>query len=77
MLVVSDTGMGIPDADKPRLFARFFRARNAIHQAIPGTGLGLAIAYTIVQNHDGSIEVDSTESVGTTVTVRLPVADES
>ena len=77
VLVVSDTGMGIPDADKPRVFARFFRAGNAVHQAIPGTGLGLAIAQTIVQNHDGSIEVDSTESVGTTVTVRLPVADES
>ena len=56
-----------------KLFARFFRASNAIHQAIPGTGLGLAIVATIVQNHGGSVAVHSTENVGTTLTVRLPV----
>jgi signal transduction histidine kinase/CHASE3 domain sensor protein len=72
VLSVADTGMGIPAAEQPGLFARFFRASNAIHQAIPGTGLGLAIVATIVDNHGGSISVRSTENVGTTFTVRLP-----
>ncbi|MEV7625042.1 ATP-binding protein [Actinoplanes sp. NPDC089786] len=74
VLVVADTGMGIPEAEQQALFARFFRATNAIHQAIPGTGLGLAIVRTIIDNHGGSISVTSTERVGTTVTVRLPVS---
>jgi signal transduction histidine kinase len=73
VLVVADTGMGIPEPEQAALFARFFRASNAIHQAIPGTGLGLAIVRTIVDNHDGTIEIQSAENVGTTVTVRLPV----
>ncbi|HEU0128441.1 MAG TPA: ATP-binding protein, partial [Pseudonocardiaceae bacterium] len=72
VLVVADTGMGIPQAEQQALFARFFRASNAIHHAIPGTGLGLAIVRTIVDNHGGTITVRSTEKVGTTVTVRLP-----
>ncbi|NMO55132.1 HAMP domain-containing protein [Actinoplanes sp. TBRC 11911] len=71
-LSVADTGIGIPESEKQALFARFFRATNAIRNAIPGTGLGLAIVRTIVGNHGGTIEVDSTENAGTTVTVRLP-----
>ncbi|MFG1997177.1 ATP-binding protein [Actinoplanes sp. NPDC048988] len=74
-LVIADTGMGIPEDDKEALFGRFFRASNAIRQAVPGTGLGLAIVHTILGNHDGTIDVRSTENVGTTVTVKLP-ADE-
>ncbi|GAA0585582.1 hypothetical protein GCM10010172_83470 [Paractinoplanes ferrugineus] len=72
LLTVSDTGMGIPAAEQTALFDRFFRATNAIRQAIPGTGLGLAICQKIVDSHGGSIEVDSTENVGTTVRIRLP-----
>jgi two-component system phosphate regulon sensor histidine kinase PhoR len=72
VLVVADTGMGIPADEQEALFARFFRATNAVHHAIPGTGLGLVIVRTIVNNHHGSIEVTSTETVGTAVTVRLP-----
>jgi two-component system phosphate regulon sensor histidine kinase PhoR len=75
VFAVADTGMGIPAAEQQALFARFFRASNAIHLAIPGTGLGLAIVRTIVDNHGGSIGVRSTEKVGTTVTVRLPAAE--
>ncbi len=74
VLTVADTGMGIPAEEQQALFARFFRASNAVRQAIPGTGLGLAIIRTIVENHQGSIEADSTENVGTTMTVHLPVA---
>ncbi|AGL15887.1 multi-sensor signal transduction histidine kinase [Actinoplanes sp. N902-109] len=73
-LVIADTGMGIPPGEQDALFARFFRATNAIHQAIPGTGLGLAIVRTIVDNHGGRISVASQEGAGTTVTVQLPVA---
>jgi two-component system phosphate regulon sensor histidine kinase PhoR len=72
-LVVADTGMGIPPSEQESLFARFFRATNAIHQAIPGTGLGLAIVRTIVENHGGRIVVTSEEGAGTTVTVQLPI----
>ncbi|GAA0804504.1 ATP-binding protein [Spirilliplanes yamanashiensis] len=74
VLCVADTGMGVPDAEQGQLFSRFFRATNAIHLAIPGTGLGLAIVRTIVENHDGTIEMTSAENDGTTVTVRLPLA---
>ncbi|MEU4236296.1 HAMP domain-containing sensor histidine kinase [Actinoplanes sp. NPDC026619] len=73
LLVVADDGMGIPAAEQTALFDRFFRATNAIRQAIPGTGLGLAICQKIVDNHGGSIELASTEGVGTTVTVKLPL----
>jgi signal transduction histidine kinase len=72
VLVVADTGMGIPAGEQQALFVRFFRATNAIRHAVPGTGLGLAICRKIVDNHGGSIVVDSTENIGTTVTVRLP-----
>jgi two-component system, OmpR family, phosphate regulon sensor histidine kinase PhoR len=72
VLTVADTGMGIPQEEQPALFARFFRATNAIHLAIPGTGLGLAIVHAIVANHGGGVEITSTLNVGTTVTVRLP-----
>ncbi len=72
VLTVADTGMGVPDGEKHQLFSRFFRASNAVHQAIPGTGLGLAIVRTIVENHDGTVEMASVENAGTTVTVRLP-----
>ncbi|WP_305788162.1 ATP-binding protein [Symbioplanes lichenis] len=72
-LAVADTGMGIPPTEQQQLFARFFRASNAIHQAIPGTGLGLAIVRTIVDNHHGRIAVDSAEGEGTTVRIELPL----
>ncbi|HYN94124.1 MAG TPA: HAMP domain-containing sensor histidine kinase, partial [Pilimelia sp.] len=72
VLRVSDTGMGIPEADRDKLFTKFFRASNATHHAVPGTGLGLAIVRTIVAHHGGHVDLDSAEGVGTTVTVTLP-----
>ncbi|WP_433727193.1 ATP-binding protein [Actinoplanes sp. CA-051413] len=74
VLVVADTGMGIPAGEQKALFTRFFRASNAVRQAVPGTGLGLAIVSTVVDNHDGRIEVESAEGAGTTFTIRLPAA---
>jgi two-component system, OmpR family, phosphate regulon sensor histidine kinase PhoR len=70
---VSDTGIGIPDKDKEAVFGRFFRASNAVRRSISGTGLGLTIVRTIVAEHGGEVAVHSTEGVGTTLTVRLPL----
>ena len=72
---VTDSGIGIPPEDLPRLFERFFRARNATDQAIPGTGLGLAICCAIVEAHKGRLTVDSELGRGTTVTVLLPILE--
>jgi signal transduction histidine kinase len=74
VLTVSDTGLGIPAADRERIFERFFRTASATEHVIPGTGLGLTISKAIVEAHGGSIAVDSTEGQGATFTVRLPAA---
>jgi len=72
VLEVADTGIGIPEAEQPNLFREFFRAANARATAEIGTGLGLAIVRSIVQQHGGSIAVQSAEGRGTAFTVRLP-----
>jgi signal transduction histidine kinase len=77
ILEVEDTGIGIPQADQPRLFERFFRSSIADDQAIPGTGLGLAIVKAIVEAHGGRISIESREGKGTTFRVDLPLAAES
>ncbi|WP_104104969.1 ATP-binding protein [Arthrobacter sp. 08Y14] len=69
---IVDNGIGIPEADLPKLFRRFFRASNATSAAIPGTGLGLAIVQDIVLQHGGELDIDSTLGRGTTVTVQIP-----
>lgn len=68
---VSDRGIGIPPADRPRLFETFSRCSNV--GKVPGTGLGLAIVKRCVDLHHGSIEIDSEVGKGTKVTVILPV----
>ncbi len=73
VLEVEDSGLGIPEAEQEQLFERFFRSSNATEHAIPGTGLGLTITKAIVERHGGLIEVESTQNVGTTVRVRLPL----
>ncbi|PZD74148.1 Sensor histidine kinase ResE [Acaryochloris thomasi RCC1774] len=73
---VSDTGIGIPDTSLPYLFNRFYRVDPARRKsALPtssGTGLGLAIVQTIIENHQGHIQVVSRIQQGTTFTVSLP-----
>lgn len=71
-VAVSDTGMGIPEQDQHMMFTRFFRASNAIADAIPGTGLGLSIVRSIVANHAGEMDIRSVEGEGTTVAMRFP-----
>jgi signal transduction histidine kinase len=73
-LVVSDTGIGVPDDEQGQVFSRFFRASTATRRAIPGTGLGLAICHALVEQHGGSIEFRSAEGEGTEVVVTLPTA---
>jgi signal transduction histidine kinase len=70
---VSDTGIGIPEGDRERLFERFFRAQSALERQIQGTGLGLYISKAIVDAHDGRIGVESEAGQGTTFIVELPV----
>jgi signal transduction histidine kinase len=71
---VSDTGIGISDTDRERLFERFFRTQSALEREIQGTGLGLYISKAIVEAHEGRIGVDSAPGQGTTFVVELPVA---
>lgn len=70
---VSDTGIGIAQADKPRLFEDFFRAENARAMVGEGSGLGLAIVKEIVDRHGGRIMVESEEGLGTIFVVHLPI----
>ncbi|MEG4322790.1 MULTISPECIES: HAMP domain-containing sensor histidine kinase [unclassified Microcoleus] len=69
---VEDAGIGIPLADQERLFDSFYRAKNV--GIIPGTGLGLSIVKKCVDLHGGEITLSSEEGVGSTFTVRLPIA---
>jgi signal transduction histidine kinase len=73
VVTVRDTGIGVPEAEQRKLFDQFFRASNAIHQAVPGTGIGLTIVRSIVSNHRGTMELTSREGAGTTVIIRIPL----
>jgi PAS domain S-box-containing protein len=73
VIEVSDTGIGIPRQEQEQLFTRFFRSSLAQEHAIPGSGLGLSIAHAIVEQHGGSMEVESEPGTGTTFRVLLPV----
>jgi len=72
ILNVRDTGPGIPTADQPHIFDKFYRGSN-INEEITGSGLGLAIVKTIVDNHQGRIWVESAEGKGSSFYIVLPV----
>ena len=72
-IVVTDTGVGIPEDEQPQLFTRFFRGRIAQEYAVQGTGLGLSIVQSIVRRHGGEVSLRSAEDVGTEVRVILPL----
>jgi signal transduction histidine kinase len=76
-LRVSDAGIGIPSKDIPRIFERFYRVDQARSRETGGTGLGLAIVKHVVENHGGTIEVDSELGRGTTFTIGFPAAPPS
>ena len=67
---ITDTGCGIPEANMQRIFDPFFTSK----EVGKGTGLGLSVSYGIVKSHGGDIAVDSTEGIGTTFRIVLPLA---
>jgi two-component system phosphate regulon sensor histidine kinase PhoR len=74
-LLVSDTGVGIPQKDLKKIFDRFYRVDKARSRETGGTGLGLSICQWIVQAHEGQIAVESKVGKGSTFTVTLPMKD--
>jgi signal transduction histidine kinase len=73
-LAVADTGIGIGDADLPKVFEAFFRADPARSRDVGGAGLGLAVTRAVVERHGGRIACRSEVGRGTTMTIRLPLA---
>jgi signal transduction histidine kinase len=73
LVEVCDSGVGIPKDEIPELMQRFYRASTA--GTVEGTGLGLAISREIIEHHQGRVEVESEEGVGSTFRVRLPLQD--
>ena len=71
---ISDTGIGIPDKDMPRIFERFYRVDKARSRELGGTGLGLSIVKHIVQSHKGEVWVKSAVGKGSTFSFIIPVA---
>jgi two-component system phosphate regulon sensor histidine kinase PhoR len=71
-IVVSDTGIGIPESDLPRISERFYRVDQARSRELGGTGLGLAIVKLLVMAHGGSFRIDSELRKGTSVRFTLP-----
>lgn len=72
VLRVADSGMGIPAEELPQIFERFYRSSSARKLAVQGTGLGLAITKKIIEEHRGTISVNSRLGEGTEFTVTLP-----
>jgi two-component system phosphate regulon sensor histidine kinase PhoR len=73
-LSVADTGIGIPEQDRPRVFERFYRVDKARSRELGGTGLGLAIVKHIVEGHGGQVWVEANHPQGSRFVVRLPVS---
>lgn len=72
LLTVADTGVGIPEAELPRLFERFHRIEGQRGRSFEGTGIGLALVRELVRLHGGGIEVTSREGEGSSFALRLP-----
>ena len=74
-IYVRDTGIGIPEAEVPRLFERFYRVDKARSRDLGGTGLGLAIVKHLVRAQGGDVKVESVPNQGSTFSFTVPVAD--
>jgi len=76
VVVVEDTGIGIPEKDLPRIFDRFYRVDVARERNLGGHGLGLSIARIIILRHGGRIKIASREGGGTRFSIFLPMKDD-
>ncbi len=74
-VIVSDTGVGIPEEDLPHIFEPFYRVDRSRSRAAGGAGLGLPLVRDIIEKHGGTIEVQSTPGEGTTAVVRISAAN--
>ncbi len=72
VVTVTDTGVGVPATEMPRLFERFHRIENTRARSHEGSGIGLALARELVELHGGTITAESAEGMGTSFTIRLP-----
>jgi two-component system, NarL family, sensor histidine kinase BarA len=72
-LRVSDTGIGIPEEQRERVFDAFYQVDNSATREVGGSGLGLSIVKRLIDAHDGSIRIESNHPQGTAIVVRLPV----
>ena len=74
-ITIDDDGPGIPEVELAKVFQPFYRVEDSRSRETGGTGLGLAIVKHVIERHRGTLEIRSTVGVGTSVSVRLPVAD--
>ena len=74
---IKDSGIGIPDRDKKRLFTKFFRSENAVRMETDGSGLGLFITKNIIEAHGGRVWFESRDGKGSTFYFAVPVSEES
>ncbi len=74
-IIISDTGVGIDPAEIPRAFEPFVQLENALSWRSAGTGLGLPISKQLVEAHQGRLEINSGDGLGTVVTITLPPAN--
>ena len=72
VLTVADTGIGIPEDHRERIFQRFYRVDKSHSKAVGGTGLGLSIVKHAAQIHGAAVELESQENEGTTIRIRFP-----
>ncbi|RED76071.1 sensor histidine kinase [Cohnella phaseoli] len=77
LLIISDTGIGIPAEDLPHIWDRLYRVDRSRSRATGGTGIGLSICKEIVTLHQGSIQAESTEGQGTTFSIRIPLFEDT